>query len=117
MTRTGLDGVGGFIQGVESDGGTLSYDIETSESASLDEDARDGFQDTYIRLVQFGHRGRFIAIPFGDGFIPAIRRLLHSRNVKCGHNVWLFDNKVLRAAGEREGIDLNPRGVIHDTLQ
>jgi hypothetical protein len=37
--------------------------------------------------------------------------------VKCGHNVWLFDNKVLRAAGEREGLDLLPRGVIHDTLQ
>jgi len=30
--------------------------------------------------------------------------------------VWLFDNKVLRAAGEREGLDLTPRGVIHDTL-
>lgn len=31
--------------------------------------------------------------------------------------MWLFDNKVLRAAGEREALDLNPRGVIHDTLQ
>lgn len=31
--------------------------------------------------------------------------------------MWLFDNKVLRAAGEREGLDLAPRGVIHDTLQ
>jgi hypothetical protein len=32
-------------------------------------------------------------------------------------NCWLFDNKVLRAAGEREGLDLAPRGVVHDTLQ
>jgi len=117
LTHPNLDDVGGFISRVESDGGALSYDIETSESASLDEDARDGFQDTIVRLVQFSHGGRSIAIPFERIFIPAIRRLLHSPNIKCGHNVWLFDNKVLRAAGEREGLDLNPRGVIHDTLQ
>jgi hypothetical protein len=38
-------------------------------------------------------------------------------NVKCGHNIWLFDNKVLRAVSDREGIDLAPRGTLHDTLQ
>jgi uracil-DNA glycosylase family 4 len=95
----------------------LSYDLETDESASLDEDAREGFVDTHIRLVQFAIEGRgAIAIPWEPGFLPSIRALLQSPNTKCGHNVWIFDNKVLRAAGEREGIDVIPRGIIHDTL-
>lgn len=105
-----------FVQRVVDDGGTLSYDIETAESASLDEDARDGFSDTLVRLVQFSHEGRSIAIPFEREFVPAIQRALLSPNTKCGHNVWLFDNKVLAAAGAREGLDLTPRGVVHDTL-
>jgi len=96
----------------------VSYDIETNESTSLDEDAREGFGDTHIQLVQFAVSGRgAIAIPWQREFQGAVASVLHSPNVKCGHNVWLFDNKVLRAAGEREGLDLNPRGVIHDTLQ
>jgi len=96
----------------------VSYDIETNESTSLDEDAREGFADTYIRLVQFTIEGAgSIAIPWERGFYPTIESVLRSPNTKCGHNVWLFDNKVLRAAGEREGIDVNPRGIIHDTLQ
>jgi uracil-DNA glycosylase family 4 len=96
----------------------LSYDIETVESTSLDEDAREGFQDTNIRLVQFSvEPGKAIALPWEPGFREISQELLLSPNVKCGHNVWLFDNKVLRAAGEREGLDLNPRGTIHDTLQ
>jgi uracil-DNA glycosylase family 4 len=95
----------------------LSYDIETSESASLDEDAREGFTNTQLELVQFsaGPLGS-IAIPWRDEFKPTIQRLLHSPNPKCGHNVWLFDNKVLRAAGVREALDLTPKGIIHDTL-
>lgn len=95
----------------------LSYDLETGESASLDEDAREGFADTHIRLVQFATEDLgAIAIPWEPRFLGAITALLHSPNTKCGHNVWLFDNKVLRAAGEREGVDLVPRGVVHDTL-
>lgn len=95
----------------------VSYDLETSESASLDEDARDGFADTHIRLVQFAVEGRgAIAIPWEPVFVPAISAILRSPNPKCGHNVWLFDNKVLRAAGQREGLDLTPQGTIHDTL-
>jgi uracil-DNA glycosylase family 4 len=95
----------------------LSYDLETSESASLDEDAREGFADTDIRLVQFAAEGLgAIAIPWEHSFLPAITALLRSPNQKCGHNVWLFDNKVLRAAGQRDGRDYEPRGVIHDTL-
>lgn len=96
----------------------VSYDLETLESTSLDEDAREGFADTYIRLVQFAVEGfGAIAVPWEREFLTPIQSVLHSSNTKCGHNVWLFDNKVLRAAGAREGLDLKPRGVIHDTLQ
>ena len=96
----------------------LSYDIETIESASLDEDAREGFVDTSIRLVQFHLEGAgAIALPWDGAFRKMASGILCGPNPKCGHNVWLFDNKVLRAAGEREGLDLTPRGVIHDTLQ
>lgn len=98
----------------------LCYDIETSESASLDEDAREGFSNTELQLVQFSYRDvtgpQSIALPWTSEFKPVIERLLHTPNPKCGHNVWLFDNKVLRAAAERESRDLTPRGVIHDTL-
>jgi uracil-DNA glycosylase family 4 len=95
----------------------VSYDLETGESASIDEDAREGFADTHIRLVQFAVEGRgAIAIPWEPQFVPCIAAILRSPNTKCGHNVWLFDNKVLRAAGQREGIDLTPRGTTHDTL-
>ena len=102
----------------ENSGLTLSYDIETYESASLDEDARDGFTDTRIRLIQFSlGAGTGIAFPWEGEYRKIASAILLGNNVKCGHHVWLFDNKVLRAAGEREGLDLTPRGTIHDTLQ
>ena len=114
-----LDEARSFVRGVESNGGlTLSYDIETFESASLDEDAREGFTDTQIRLIQFSVAGGMgIAFPWEGEYRELAGHVLRLPNTKCGHNVWLFDNKVLRAAGEREGLDLTPRGVIHDTLQ
>lgn len=119
IVHPGLDAAGDFARRVEADSSlVVSYDIETFESASLDEDAREGFSDTQLRLVQFStESGTGIAFPWDEGYKELTRRILHARNVKCGHNVWLFDNKVLRAVGEREGLDLRPRGIIHDTLQ
>jgi uracil-DNA glycosylase family 4 len=114
-----LDEARDFVQRVRSNSGlTLSYDIETFESASLDEDAREGFTDTQIRLIQFSvAEGTGIALPWEGQYRNIAQQILRSENDKCGHNVWSFDNRVLRAAGEREGLDLRPRGVIHDTLQ
>lgn len=114
-----LDEARSFWLRVSSNSGaTLSYDIETYESASLDEDARDGFTDTRLRLLQFSiEGGSGIAFPWEGEYREIAQRILHSPNTKCGHNVWLFDDKVLKACGEREGIDLRPRGTIHDTLQ
>jgi uracil-DNA glycosylase family 4 len=118
QTHPSLDEARGFLQRVrDSSGAVVSYDIETAESASLDEDAREGFSNTDIRLVQFSIApGEGIAFPWDGGYREIARDILHTPNVKCGHNVWLFDNKVLRAAGEREGLDLRPRGTVHDTL-
>lgn len=117
-TRVGLDAANSYANQVESNSAAIvSYDIETHESSSLDEDAREGFADTNLRLIQFSTKdGTGIAFPWEPPFRDIARRILHTPNTKVGHNVWLFDNKVLRAAGEREGIDLRPRGVIHDTL-
>jgi len=119
VTHPSIDDAERFLAEVEGNRGlTLSYDIETFESASLDEDARDGFVDTHIRLIQFSvGGGQGIAFPWEGSFKNIAARLLCGSNTKCGHNLWLFDNKVLRAAGEREGLDLTPRGTIHDTLQ
>lgn len=118
-TRPSLDDARSFLRQVrESSGAVVSYDIETSESSSLDEDAREGFMDTYIKLIQFSTGANSgIAFPWEGEYRTIASEILRTPNTKCGHNVWLFDNKVLRAAGEREGIDLIPRGVIHDTLQ
>ena len=118
LTAPSLSDVESYAQYVlGNSGATVSYDIETDESASLDEDAREGFADTRIRLVQFAVDGRgAIAVPWERQFAGPVTSILHSANLKVGHNVWAFDNKVLRAAGEREGLDLRPRGTIHDTL-
>src|ERR1017187_10098312 len=114
-----LDEARSFAERVGSNGGSVvSYDIATYESASLDEDARDGFTDTRIRLIQFTvESGAGIALPWEGVYREVAQRILRTPNVKCGHNLWLFDNKVLDACGLREGIDLRVAGPIHDTLQ
>lgn len=119
QTHPTLDAAEGFAQRVLACPSlTLSYDLETFESSSLDEDARDGFTDTHIRLIQFSlGADEGIAFPWEGRFRDIAARILRASNVKCGHNVWLFDNKVLAAAGAREGLDLRPRGVVRDTLQ
>jgi DNA polymerase I-like protein with 3'-5' exonuclease and polymerase domains len=99
----------------------LSHDIETYESASLDEDATDGFTDTQVRLSQFSiEPGQGIALQWDKDGIAATRWLLRLPLSKCGHNYWLFDQKVLKAVGERDFSDpryFHPSGTVHDTLQ
>lgn len=96
----------------------IVYDLETFESASLDEDAREGYQDTDIRLIQFcSEEGEAWAFPWDGRYKAVAHAILNLPNVKAAHNGWLFDNKVLRAVGEREGIHLVPQGMNHDTLQ
>jgi uracil-DNA glycosylase family 4 len=99
----------------------LSHDIETYESASLDEDATDGFTDTQVRLSQFSIEvGQGIALQWDRDGQAATRWLLRLPLPKCGQNYWLFDQKVLKAVGERDFSDqayFQPAGTVHDTLQ
>jgi hypothetical protein len=95
----------------------LAKDIETSESSSLDEDAREGFSDTEIRLVQFSYQaGTGIAIPYVNGFKSIAQDMLHLENPAFGHNWDNFDHKVIRAASVREGWRYAPSSRIFDTL-
>lgn len=107
-----------FLRWVESaPARLLSYDLETGESSSLDEDAREGFTDTQVRLAQFSfEEGQAIAMPWEVDYQEVIARLLRTPNPKAGHNCWVFDNKVLEATSQREGMDLRPRGTVHDTM-
>jgi uracil-DNA glycosylase family 4 len=95
----------------------VAEDIETAESASMDEDAREGFVDTDIRQIQFYVEPcGAIAMPWKIEYLPAIISILHSRNVKYGHNWDNYDHKVIRAASRREGWEYNPRTRVFDTL-
>jgi len=95
----------------------VAKDIETSESSSLDEDAREGFSDTEVRLFQLSYQpGTGIAIPYTGEFRDIVRRMLHLRNPFYGHNWDNFDHKVLRAAAAREGWVYAPTQRCFDTL-
>ena len=118
--RPSLDEAWSYYHAVRDGGAgcTLSFDLETYESASLDEDARDGFADTGIRLAQFSAAaGSGIALPWEGGYCDVARALLRLPNPKCGHNVWLFDLRVLAVESSRTGVDFAPLGTVHDTLQ
>ena len=95
----------------------IAKDIETSESGSLDEDAREGFSDTEVRLFQLSYQpGTGIAIPYTGEFRQVIRELLHLPNPAFGHHWDNFDHKVLRACAAREGWRYAPPVRVFDTL-
>lgn len=98
----------------------LSSDIETVESASLDEDATDGYTDTIIEQIQFSIRpSQGISLTWDDDHQQAASWLLRLPLPKVGHNWWLFDHKVLRAVGARQSRPdrFIACGTAYDTLQ
>lgn len=95
----------------------LAKDLETSESTSLDEDAREGFQSTEIRLIQFSAaKASGMALPWEGGYREVAQRILHLPNPSYGHNWDNFDHKVLRACAAREGWSYAPTVRPHDTM-
>lgn len=95
----------------------VAKDLETYESASIDEDAREGFQDTQIRLFQLSYQpGTGVAIPYDGSFKVVIRDMVNLPNNFYGHNWDNFDHKVLRAASAREGWKYAPPVRCYDTL-
>lgn len=98
----------------------LSWDLETVESASLDEDATDGFTDTVIRQVQFTiEPGQGLALDWTGEHAQATRWLMKLPLPKVGHNESLFDQRVVKAVGARDFSNpthFTPAGTSHDTL-
>lgn len=89
----------------------LSYDIETAETGSIDEDERDDLADTNIVLVQFSiSKGSGIALAWTGDYLPIISALFALPCTKANHNTWNFDNPRLKA----KGITIN--GKVHDTM-
>lgn len=99
----------------------LSWDIETVESASLDEDATDGFTDTIVEQVQFSIQpSQGISLVWNEDHQLATRWLLRLPLPKIGFNNWLFDEKVMRAVGQRTMQDptyFKSAGTSYDVLQ
>ncbi len=88
----------------------ITYDIETEKSAGESEDELEEY-GSRITQVQFSIGvGSGIALPFNDAFVPIIRQVLESANPKAGHNIWRFDNPILR----RSGFSIN--GRLDDTM-
>jgi uracil-DNA glycosylase family 4 len=113
-----LDAAFAFVHFIEANTSLpIAMDIETKESLDLDEDAREGYTDTEIQLVQFSTgKGHGIAFPWAGPFKELALRVFNSGNPKYGHNWNLFDHKVIRTVAAREGLHYAPRGMLFDTL-
>jgi len=89
----------------------LTYDIETPETANVDEDERDELEQAEIILIQFSiKKGTAIAMPFRDKYLDVIQAIFALPNVKANHNTYNFDNPRLKAKGIRLV------GGLHDTM-
>ena len=89
---------------------TLTYDIETEDSASVEEDERDELESTEIVQIQFSlGKGTGIAFPWNSTYLPVITKILGLPNVKANHNTWNFDNPRIKAKG------VKIEGKVHDT--
>jgi uracil-DNA glycosylase family 4 len=79
--------------------GYLAYDIETFYSAEEDEEDAEENPDA-IRSIQFSlAQDSGIYLPWREPYIEIAKRILATPNNKAGHNVWRFDNPLLRANG------------------
>jgi len=118
LTKPNLDTLRSFYYYLkENPGLPFASDIETPESKSMDEDAREGFSDTHIRQIQFSYQKYTgIAVPFEEPFRSVAVDILHLRNKMYGHNWDNFDHKVLRAASARDGWTYQPHERVYDTL-
>jgi len=90
----------------------LAYDIEGEDLADRDEDEKDK-ADYSIYTIQFSikrHEAFIFSMSPGSAMRKKVGELLALSNAKVAHNVWLFDNPILRA----QGIEVN--GLVIDTL-
>jgi len=115
IVHPSLDDALEFERGYQPDRHILSYDIETLESSSLDEEeVEDKDEDisyniTRISLCYDARTAEAISLPWQAPFIDIARRMLASSGAK---RVWNgnFDNPRLQAA------DAPVRGRIYDSM-
>lgn len=92
----------------------ITYDIETAQEATLDEDERDKNRITNAEItqIQFSHaKHSAIVFPWKYPYIDIARDIMALRNPKAGFNCWNFDNPVLE---QRGGAKL--AGTNHDLM-
>lgn len=105
------DGWAFYYRAKDSSKLVLAYDIETEDSAATDEHEREELSSKEITLFQFSlAKDEGIAFPWTPEYIPIIRALMLLPLVKIGHNVYHFDNPIIRA----KGVEIN--GRILDTM-
>ena len=89
----------------------LTYDIETPNSAEMDEDEREEDYSFELRQIQFSLApNEGISFPPEPAYLDIARQLLQLPNRKAGHNVWLYDDPRL----VHNAIPI--RGQSHDTM-
>jgi len=110
-TNPTVDEATAFSAGVEAYPDLLiAYDIETEKSIGESEDELEEY-GSKITQIQFSlSRDSGIALPFTEPFLGIIKDILASPNPKCGHNIWRFDNPILRRAG------FPVKGRLDDTM-
>lgn len=82
----------------------ISYDIETMTSAGIDEEEREEISNEQIETIQFSLGEREgIFMPFEDEYKTIAYKMMELPNRKIGHNVWFFDNPIMKAAGFKFG--------------
>lgn len=115
ITHPSLDDALAFERGYSPEQHFLSYDIETLESSSLDEEEVEekdediSYQITRISFCYSGQDGHAISLPWQPPYIDIARRLLSSSGAK---RVWNgnFDNPRLAAA------NAPVQGRIYDSM-
>lgn len=103
ITRPSLDDAEAFERGYSPEQHVLSYDIETAESSSLDEEEVEdkdediSYQITRISLCYHSEGGHAISLPWQPPYVDIAKRMLGSHGPK---RVWNgnFDNPRLAAA-------------------
>lgn len=88
----------------------ISYDIETDMSYKESEDELEDF-GSHISQIQFSIAKRTgIAFEYREPFISISKSILSTTNTKIGHNIYKFDNPILRSNG------FEIKGQLIDTL-
>ncbi len=92
----------------------ITYDIETAQEATLDEDERskNKITNAEITQIQFSHtKHQAIVFPWKYPYIKVALDIMALANPKAGFNCWNFDNPVLE---QRGGATLG--GTNHDLM-